>query len=389
MVPVQTPTGQTVYAPVPSQYKQNVYEFSSPFGWRESSGRNHNGIDIAMEENTPLVSYTNGTIDYVGEDPGGYGYFVDIKDNQGVIHRFAHLNSITVQEGDTTYPGQQIGLSGNTGLSTGAHLHWEVHVNGNPINPMDWLPANMENRLKQARTGDGTNAVNGAIPIRNGAVVADSAADPSRNVRAASEFSSAAPLTIAYSDAAKTEKTSNYGYRVLAQDRPFREALYSTATRLGIPAQWIADIMARESYPNMRPDAWNGTNIGLIQFGADAATDLGTSIQALAQMDRVQQMEYVYKYLARFKGKLESIGDVAVAIYSPAYLDDWRAGRDFPTKSYIINEYIPALGRDAGRQYRDDNAANVTHTEYVAGCPVCQQSAYGGFLVPHEVPYYG
>lgn len=106
---------------------------TSPFGPRESPGgvgsTNHNGIDLGVDEGTPVPTPVDGTVDDVGSQGGpgsGYGNFVVIKDGKGMYHLFAHLSEQCVQKGDTVKSGTIVAKSGNTGASTGPHLHYTV-----------------------------------------------------------------------------------------------------------------------------------------------------------------------------------------------------------------------------------------------------------------------
>jgi len=110
---------------------------SSPFGHRTLGGnsRDHNGTDFAVPVGTPIVAPAAGTISRTGNNGGPEGTFV-VLDASGVVHKFFHLSKIMVEKGESVDKGQTIGLSGNTGRSTGAHLHWEKHVAGLPVDPM-------------------------------------------------------------------------------------------------------------------------------------------------------------------------------------------------------------------------------------------------------------
>ncbi len=110
---------------------------SSPFG--ERWGRMHEGIDIAVEEGTPVKAAECGTVCYVSENAGGYGKFIRIDHGYGVMSSYAHLSKIEVSEGDTVSAGTVIALSGNTGRSTGPHLHFEITENDIPLDPMAYL----------------------------------------------------------------------------------------------------------------------------------------------------------------------------------------------------------------------------------------------------------
>ncbi len=101
-------------------------------------GRFHRGIDIARPRNHSILAADNGTVTFAGWR-SGYGNTVEINHNNGMETLYAHLNSIDVQVGQTVAKGQKIGVMGQTGNSTGIHLHFEVFQNGKLVNPMDFL----------------------------------------------------------------------------------------------------------------------------------------------------------------------------------------------------------------------------------------------------------
>jgi hypothetical protein len=107
------------------------YPVSSPYGNR--AGGFHDGIDFACPTGTPVLAFDNSKVVFAGADQFG-GLFVDLQ--QGNIKcRYLHLNKINVQLGQEVTKGQEIGLSGNTGQSTGSHLHFGYFVNGKSQNP--------------------------------------------------------------------------------------------------------------------------------------------------------------------------------------------------------------------------------------------------------------
>ncbi|MGM0413713.1 MAG: peptidoglycan DD-metalloendopeptidase family protein [Bacillota bacterium] len=109
---------------------------SSPFGPRW--GRQHSGIDYAVPIGTPVKSAGSGRIVYVGWS-SGYGNTVIVEHQQGMRTLYAHLNSFNVRTGQRVNREQVIARSGNTGRSTGPHVHFEVRVNGRPVNPAGYL----------------------------------------------------------------------------------------------------------------------------------------------------------------------------------------------------------------------------------------------------------
>lgn len=110
---------------------------SSPFGHRTSVGKahSHNGTDFAVPTGTEVVAPEAGVITGAGAGSGGEGNYV-ILDANGVVHKFFHLSKILVQSDDQVDAGDVLALSGNTGYSTGPHLHWETHIAGTPVDPM-------------------------------------------------------------------------------------------------------------------------------------------------------------------------------------------------------------------------------------------------------------
>lgn len=110
---------------------------SSPFGARW--GKNHEGIDIAVEEGTPVLAAECGKVCYVNENSSGYGKIVKIDHGYGVTTAYAHLNEIKAYVGQSVNANTCIALSGNTGKSTGPHLHFEILKDGVPLNPLNYL----------------------------------------------------------------------------------------------------------------------------------------------------------------------------------------------------------------------------------------------------------
>ncbi len=110
---------------------------SSRYGSRW--GRNHNGVDVAASVGTPIYAADNGTVTYSAYNNGGYGYMLKIDHGNGVETYYAHCSELLVPEGAVVAKGDLIAKVGNTGRSTGPHLHFEVRVNGSPQNPANYL----------------------------------------------------------------------------------------------------------------------------------------------------------------------------------------------------------------------------------------------------------
>lgn len=109
---------------------------TSPFGPRW--GSHHDGIDYAASIGTPVKAAGGGRVVHVGYS-GGYGRTVIIEHQEGMRTLYSHLNSYNVNVGQRVNRGQTIAKTGNSGRSTGPHLHFEVRVNGRPVNPENYL----------------------------------------------------------------------------------------------------------------------------------------------------------------------------------------------------------------------------------------------------------
>ena len=109
---------------------------SSGFGQRW--GRLHAGVDIPLPEGTPLRAADSGTVTIAG-GMGGYGNYTCIQHGSSMSTCYAHQSSIGVSVGQSVSQGEVIGSSGNTGNSTGPHLHFEVRIGGSPVDPMGYL----------------------------------------------------------------------------------------------------------------------------------------------------------------------------------------------------------------------------------------------------------
>jgi murein DD-endopeptidase MepM/ murein hydrolase activator NlpD len=115
---------------------------SSRFGYRISPFTQrkemHKGIDISTRLKTPIVAPADGIVIKTGWN-GSFGRMIAIRHGNGFITKYAHLNKILVKKGQTVKRGDEIGLVGKTGRSTGPHLHYEIHLKGVPVNPLRYI----------------------------------------------------------------------------------------------------------------------------------------------------------------------------------------------------------------------------------------------------------
>lgn len=127
--------------PVPGYSK-----ISSYYGWRFNNTDFHTGVDITGSgvHGAKVVAANTGTVVFTKTCPYngyayGYGTYIIVDHGGGISTLYAHLSNITVQKGDIVAMGEQIGNVGNTGWSTGAHLHFEVRVDGTAVNPISYI----------------------------------------------------------------------------------------------------------------------------------------------------------------------------------------------------------------------------------------------------------
>lgn len=134
--PVRTLVGLDLLEPVPGA-------IGSGFGPRRHPilgvVRMHRGVDIGAPSGTPIRAAGPGRVLRAGV-AGDYGILVTIDHGNGAETRYAHLSRAHVAVGDEVVRGDLIGQVGSTGLSTGPHLHFEVRVDGKPVDPAPWLP---------------------------------------------------------------------------------------------------------------------------------------------------------------------------------------------------------------------------------------------------------
>ena len=114
---------------------------TSKFGNRNhpvlKSVKFHRGVDIAVSLGTPVYAGIRGIVTFAGKR-GNYGNLVEIEGSDGIKVRYAHLNSVDVVTGQKVSDGEKVAETGNTGMSTGPHLHYEIIIDENPVNPLNF-----------------------------------------------------------------------------------------------------------------------------------------------------------------------------------------------------------------------------------------------------------
>jgi len=122
---------------------QAAAAFSSGFGYRSdpfhAGAAMHPGIDLSGAYGTPIYATADGTVLRAGWNTGGYGNLVELDHGRGITTRYGHMSAILVSAGQHVTRGQQVGRMGSTGRSTGNHLHYEVRIDGRPVNPIPFM----------------------------------------------------------------------------------------------------------------------------------------------------------------------------------------------------------------------------------------------------------
>ena len=139
---------------VPQVTPANLTAITSSFGYRRDPLNNraamHRGVDFRGAIGAAIYAAADGRVSFVGRK-GGYGNVVEVRHGNGLLTRYAHMSQFAARVGDKVEAGQVIGAIGNTGRSTGPHLHFEVHLHNRAINPRPFLET-APHVLKEART---------------------------------------------------------------------------------------------------------------------------------------------------------------------------------------------------------------------------------------------
>lgn len=138
---------ESMLVALPSVVPADNPEISSGFGPRldpfNGQRAMHTGLDFRGAHGTPIRAAAPGRVSFVGVRPG-YGNTIEVDHGHGLVTLYAHLAGFAAREGQAVQAGEKIGRMGSTGRSTGTHLHFEVRVDGTPVNPRRFLEANRD-----------------------------------------------------------------------------------------------------------------------------------------------------------------------------------------------------------------------------------------------------
>jgi murein DD-endopeptidase MepM/ murein hydrolase activator NlpD len=132
--------------PVTASYGEYFWpadgKVTSGFGRRslKIGSSNHQGIDIEGKKGDPVYAADGGVVIAAGDKKNGYGNMIQVQHDNGEVTAYAHNSELLVEAGDLVYRGQQIAKMGSTGTASGVHCHFELRIDGVPVNPAKYLP---------------------------------------------------------------------------------------------------------------------------------------------------------------------------------------------------------------------------------------------------------
>jgi len=417
---------------------------TSEYGIREhpifGGQRFHTGIDIAIDGSSdPNVrTIAGGQVLFTGWI-SGWGNSVAVRTPDGFIEQYNHLDSYGVAEGEVIQPGTSVGGQGYTGNATGPHIDfvvWKPETTDEQfgydavnwtMNPREYMamthsiqeaprntgvaasPVTLSSIPADANTQElveifrsnwdrhvaqGVQTSNGFVESSSTAYTTASPQRPSRASIFRSSYINRGNVQV------HNDPANNYGYAALANNREYRIALARTASRLNIPAMWLADVIDLETAGTHSPRAQNGISFagtglpctGLIQWcdhaGMQDLADwnglsLGAMHGRLLASTHEQQLEYVYQWLARYSnnGKdLETIEDLYALINGGQEALALSSARrqGVADRNNNLPGHFATLGNRAGRRYqtsydRLQGGAGNIHYVRIQGCSECER----------------
>lgn len=396
-------------------------------------GRAHAGIDLAVPEGTEIISPTAGRVvaikHQVGAGGKGYGTYIDVEIPDGRVIRYAHLAGHNVSVGMEVRPGQSIARAGQSGAPGQPHLHMEVRTrldsygSENTQDPKAFLEEIAQGYTPRAprrnnemgtyynpygsnMTTNQQRTPRNAIKLPNGQYISANTIYGGDVPKAASAvYNRANPMkdsvvpssTHGLNIAALNQRGNSYNYEKLARNPDFADAITETATWLGVPGVWLADVLHFESALN--PQLVNRQGyVGLAQFGKEWLSEVGLTTEKVRTMNYKQQLDLFKEYVNTWglRGQITNMAELYMLFQRPAHVKRYRNGeknlinqRDGNGGS--VREYIQKnIGREVGRKYTVSSSdarrsgLNMTHDKYIQSCAVCSQLAYSGSqIIPH------
>lgn len=389
---------------------QNNITLTSPYGRRPNpngSGTHiHNGVDYGAPAGTKVRAVQGGKVLW-SRDLSGFGTTVAVETPDGRTELYAHLGSSNVSSGQEIPPAGNIGVIGKTGNATGNVLHFQV-FRGKPdfsggrsgqfsrtIDPAEYLKEHRQLIAEPRGTGTPPSQTPTGFDTYKPNPTSSNSERPVEKQRNQTN-----PANVALAPYKKDQYPQrnnpdhNYGYEALQNDEAFRVKVSQVANNIGIPAQWLVDLMAFETKGTFKTDIRSPIDaVGLIQFMPQTARELGTTDVALSKMSRVQQLDFVEKYLSEFKGRIKTMPDLVASVFGGNRLlnKSPEQRRTIGDGYHTFEQYLNKIGMHSGRRYknpyeRGQRSAQRLHTKPVEGCPRCKAYPDPDNFVPHYAP---
>lgn len=241
-------------AAVPEEYKIDLRHFCMPtpsqritsnYGYRRSFGRMHKGLDIKVYTGDTIYSAFNGKVRIVAYERGGYGKYIVIRHPNGLETIYGHLSKQMVRENQIVKAGEPIGLGGNTGLSTGSHLHFETRFMGQAINPaemFDFVAQDVTGDFYLFRSNGKGEALSTSEAARRSNVMASVKSDKDEKVAANAKASEKA-------DKKKASSSKKVRYHKVRSG----ESLYVIAKKVGTTVDKLCKLNGISKKTKLRP----------------------------------------------------------------------------------------------------------------------------------------
>lgn len=431
-----TYNGKTLVTPVLGQKTVVTSQWHAS---RDGGHRLHAGGDFDAKMGTHAVALVSGTVGYIGEDPKGYGGYMDIIGDNGFVYRYGHQGGFKFKPGQRVKPGDIVSVSDGSGAGD-PHLHFEVHPKANydsngryqpaygesaTIDPLEHLAKMNANNssvlMPRMKTSAGTRSNprykvpnNAALLPQGGALMANTVQFMGSNPRNARGVmtnqrpirTGSLPWNLGEVGSTQYDYNDDMGYAKLRANPQFLKAIVDSARELQVPQEWIADIIRQESGEKMSvSDRSNGgSNVGLFGFGNDSFNDIRTS--QINKMNEVQQVQLFTRYMkdAGWMKHLAKKGGSADISQFWAMLrmgTGWRnrvlkdsvgfLDQRMNDTGVLWRDELKLLGKWAGRSYgipgtrsRQLRSSAVTEDQH-ASCKICQQLLNSGSsILPHS-----
>lgn len=308
----------------------------------------HGGIDLAAKVGTPVYATMSGTIIEAGVIGRG-GKSIVISHPNGYLTGYAHLSQYKVKVGQKVSVGDIIALSGNTGTSSGPHLHHTVKKKGHKlgIDPQKFY-------------------VDGSAPPPGTFSTPTSPTTPASSSKTSTTAPIGTPAPVKSYSALPSNVANNPGYKKFVSDPKVVKRTNEICAELGINPIDLYIVMYAESKFDTKARNWKSKTqaTGLIQFTKSTAIDLGTTVDAIYNMNALQQLEYVRKYFLPKKGMLKNVYElyshtfVPISVGKPMnWVFTWKKKGKVVTPEEVSKENTP-IAKAAGKRPGDPLTRN-------------------------------